>query len=173
MGIWQTIVNFISTMKFATIIWSYEQGVRFRFGHIKSTLGPGLHWQWPFVDTIEVVDCRVTAVDLPHQSVWTEGKQCLTVSGIVLYHIVNPVRAITVPEELESNLQAETMYALHNALSACSAEEAHDTDSIEEEVIELTKVTFRRWGIKADRIGLTDGPNPVRLIRLLGEPEIL
>lgn len=72
----------------ATIIHSYEQGVRYRFGRDVALCRTGLHVYvgWG-IESIESIECRVFPIELTSQSVVTQDDKSCCVSTTLLVEI--------------------------------------------------------------------------------------
>src|SRR5689334_24831036 len=72
----------------------YERGVVFRMGRARPLYGPGLVFLVPLVDRMIRVDLRVVTLTIPPQEVITRDNVPARVNAVVLFRVVDPVKAV-------------------------------------------------------------------------------
>ena len=74
------------------VVVQTEQAVLFQFREVvRVTEAPGLHFKVPFIQTVEVFEKRVLAVDAPSQEIMLAEQKPLEVDAFARYRIVNPL----------------------------------------------------------------------------------
>lgn len=76
------------------IIRPSEKGLVERLGKLTSIREPGMTLIVPFIDTLQRVDVREQAVDVPPQKVICKDNVVVTVDAIIYTQVVDPVRAM-------------------------------------------------------------------------------
>ena len=76
------------------VIMQYERGLVFTFGHYSHTMGPGLNWLLPGVQTLQKIDMRIETVDIPKQEVITKDNIPVNINAVVYFHVKSPEAAV-------------------------------------------------------------------------------
>lgn len=77
----------------AFIVHQNDQALVLRFGQPKQVVQePGLHWKFPFVDTVDYFDKRILDLDTVEQEVTASDQQRLIVDAYARYRITDPLR---------------------------------------------------------------------------------
>ncbi|MCK5451856.1 MAG: slipin family protein, partial [Candidatus Aenigmarchaeota archaeon] len=90
----------------------YERGVRFRLGRYSGVVNPGLRYIIPVIDTMQRVDMRVKAVDVPSQDAMTRDNVSVNVNAVLYYKISDARNVILEVEDFRfaiSQLAQTTM----------------------------------------------------------------
>lgn len=77
-----------------TVILEYERAVLLRLGRYSKTLGPGLHWVIPWVDTTISVSTVANTYHLADQSLITRDGEAVSVSAVITYEIADVRKAL-------------------------------------------------------------------------------
>ncbi|MDA3662205.1 slipin family protein [Mycobacterium xenopi] len=80
------------------VLREYERGVVFRMGHIRPLYRPGLRFLIPLVDKMIRVDQRVVTLTIPPQEVITRDNVPARVNAVVMFQVVDPLKAILAVE---------------------------------------------------------------------------
>jgi len=68
----------------------YERAVKFKFGEfVGDEIGAGLHWKFPFVNTIQKFDIRIQTMDSDPEGFLTKNNQELVIDSFVKWRIRN------------------------------------------------------------------------------------
>ena len=78
----------------------YNRLIIFRFGRYKRTIGPGIVFVIPMIETSVVTDLRIKTLDIAKQDIITKDNIPVTVDTSVFYKVINPEFAITKIENL-------------------------------------------------------------------------
>jgi len=66
----------------------YQRAVKFKFGEfVGEEIPSGLHWKWPFVNTIQKFDMRILTMDSDPEAFYTENNQELIIDSFVKWRI--------------------------------------------------------------------------------------
>jgi len=76
------------------IALEYERLVIFRLGRYARTIGPGVVFIWPFLETSKKVDLRIITQDIPRQEVMTKDNIPVLANTVVYFKVENPEDAI-------------------------------------------------------------------------------
>ncbi|MFH0817619.1 MAG: SPFH domain-containing protein [Candidatus Micrarchaeota archaeon] len=83
------------------ILEQYERGVRFRLGRYLDTIGPGPIIIWPGLDSVDVIDIRLKALDVPSQKVITKDNAVVMIDAFLYYEPVKPELLILKVKDFE------------------------------------------------------------------------
>jgi regulator of protease activity HflC (stomatin/prohibitin superfamily) len=143
----------------------YEAGVMLRLGKYARTLGPGLHFKWPFVEMMMSANTATTTLRSGNQSLTTADGINVVVASVLKYHISDAkVYLIEVWDAID---------AMTDILAGSTAEviqsrkyEECTFEDVRKEIEKTTRREARRWGIEVERVTITDF-GKLRSIRLL------
>jgi regulator of protease activity HflC (stomatin/prohibitin superfamily) len=76
------------------VIREYERGVVFRLGRLRPLGGPGPCRVVPGLERLVRVDLRVVTLTIPPQEVITRDNVPARVNAVVLFRVVDPVKAV-------------------------------------------------------------------------------
>src|SRR4051812_41059319 len=83
----QKLFEFIREFWPFSIIHSYEQGVKFRFGDDIAELNHGVWFRWPFLEEIHEVSVAEQTKNLLTQSLTTADNESISFSVNIVYKI--------------------------------------------------------------------------------------
>lgn len=81
-NILKSIIDFIPRFK---IIQETDGGVSWRFGIGRELRSGALHWYWPVIEKLDVLDKVKSTYNLPSQSLITRDGQKVLVKGLVVH----------------------------------------------------------------------------------------
>ncbi len=91
------------------VVFEHQRGLLYRRGKFAEVWGPGVHWYFRPVHTVQKVDVRTLYVTIPGQEVLTADNVGIKVSLAASYKVVDPYRAVnqvaSYPEALYLLLQ--------------------------------------------------------------------
>jgi len=146
----------------------YERAVVFRLGRLLGAKGPGLFLIIPIIDSIQIIDLRVRAMDVPRQQIVTSDNVTVEVDAVVYFRVVEPTAAVINVEQYISatNLLAQT--TLRDVLGQV------DLDSLLSKREELNKklqesidVATDPWGIKVTAVTIKAVELPESMLRAI------
>jgi membrane protease subunit HflC len=75
------------------VVKQTQQTLVLQFGRVRDVItDAGLHFKWPFIETVVTIEKRVLDLDLPVQAILSADRQNLEVDAFVRYRITNPLR---------------------------------------------------------------------------------
>jgi regulator of protease activity HflC (stomatin/prohibitin superfamily) len=138
------------------VIFPNEGGVFLRMGRYKKTIGPGLYFCFPIIDTVQKLDITPQVINLPNQSVTTKDNKTVAVSGAVEYSIYDPKKAVLEVQNFDASLQNLSMGVIGNYIKQRTYQDCIRPRELEQEVIEGIKTMAGEWGLKVTRFWITD-----------------
>jgi len=170
-SIFLIIVTFpISLIFCVRIVQEYERAVLFRLGRVKrnGTVGPGMFFIVPCLDTIMVIDLRTVSFDVPPQEILTRDSVTVAVDAVVYYKINGPMAAVCNVEDYSKSTKLLASTTLRTILGTKSLSEIlSDRENISETMmIQIDRATDP-WGVKVERVEVKDVRLPTSLQRAM------
>lgn len=145
-----------------------EMAARVTCGSRYRIIGPGWYFAWPILQKIIAMEVVTQVVDLPPQTVRTLDGSELVVSGCLRYHIENVEKALFTVVDVDKALSTLALGVILDYLQARSLAECSDITAVKAEIGRGLAKAARGWGIKIERVYLTDFGR-VRSLRLFGD----
>ncbi len=150
-----------------------ELGVRYSPGLVSgvriTSLVPGWWLFWPLIQNIEAIRCKTQIVDLRSQSVWTLDKQDMTISGAIRYRVRSAQKALCEVYDYDQNIQAVALGIIQQYIREHELEDLN-TQQLEGEVLEGVRKASEGWGLRVERVYITDIGRTQNIRILLNEP---
>jgi len=168
----ETIVDFLASLQFFTIISPEDRGVLLRGGKYLRTLGPGMYWHWPIIDEVRTVTVVEQAVDLPEQSVTTKDYFTLLVGGTIRYEISDARIALLNVQDYDETLQVIAMGSLLSYIAHLKRASILLPEEVEREILDDLQNEAEQIGLNVVEFRLTNSCDH-RVIRVVGEPPVI
>ena len=100
------------------VVTEYERAVIFKLGRLKKggSLGPGLHFELPCIEHVEVVDMRTSKMKVPPQEILTKDNVTVTVDAVVFYRVSNATISVANVEDSHHSTKLLAQTTLRNVL---------------------------------------------------------
>lgn len=155
----------ISSLK---VLQEYERGVIFRLGRLIGAKGPGLVILLPGIDRMVKVGQRVITTDIPPQDVVTKDNVSIAVNAVLLFRVVDPVKAVL---NVESYLESTYQYAqttLRSVLGSVELDEVlSERESLNRRVQEILDLHTDPWGVKVSAVEIKQVDLPKEMQRAM------
>ncbi|XP_059084146.1 band 7 protein AGAP004871-like [Tigriopus californicus] len=151
-------------------VQEYQRAVIFRLGRVKKggSVGPGLFFIIPCVDSISVVDLRTVSFDVPPQEILTKDSVTVAVDAVVYYKIQNPMASVCNVENASVSTKLLASTTLRNILGMKNLSEVlSDREHTAAEILRQLDVATDPWGIKVERVEVKDVRLPQQLQRAM------
>lgn len=142
----------------------------FRLGRVKKggSVGPGLFFIIPCIDSISVVDLRTVSFDVPPQEILTKDSVTVAVDAVVYYKIQNPMASVCNVENASVSTKLLASTTLRNILGMKNLSEVlSDREHTAAEILRQLDVATDPWGIKVERVEVKDVRLPQQLQRAM------
>jgi regulator of protease activity HflC (stomatin/prohibitin superfamily) len=148
-----------------TVRQGYEYTVE-TFGQYTRTLGPGLHWIWPWVQRIgRRISMMETVLEVPSQEVITQDNAMVRVDGIVFFQVLEAAKAAYEVEHLEQAVLNLTMTNIRSVMGSMDLDQLlSKRDDINSRLLHVVDAATTPWGIKVTRIEIKDISPPKDLV---------
>lgn len=150
------------------VIKEYERAVIFRFGKVKPIKGPGVIAIIPGVDKVERVELRVITLAIPPQDVITKDNVTARVSAVVMFRVVDPIKAILEVENYPIATSQISQTTLRSVLGRVELDTllAH-RDNLNKELKEAIEIQAHIWGIQVQVVEIKDIEIPESMQRAM------
>merc|ERR1711976_208237 len=152
------------------VVQEYERAVIFRLGRVRrnGTVGPGMFFIVPCLDTIMVIDLRTVSFDVPPQEILTRDSVTVAVDAVVYYKIRAPMAAVCNVEDYSKSTKLLASTTLRTILGTKSLSEIlSDRENISETMMLQIDRATDPWGVKVERVEVKDVRLPTSLQRAM------
>jgi len=155
---------------FIKVIKQYERGILFAFGKFVEIRNPGLNLIIPFYNRLDIIDMRITTVDIPKQEVMTKDNVPVRINAVIYFRVKDPKKAIL---NVENYMYAVSKYgqtALRNVTGDATLDELlSERKQIAEKLRRIVDVATDPWGIDVTALELQDIELPESLKRTMAK----
>jgi regulator of protease activity HflC (stomatin/prohibitin superfamily) len=141
-------------------------GCGVRLGRVRDgTHGPGLTLIAPWVDRLAKADLRITTMSVPAQDGVTRDNVSARLDAVVHFRVVDPIKPlVNVPDYLSAVSRA-AQTSLRAVIGRANLDELlSDRNRLNAELTDVIgSLTEGPWGVKIERVELTDVALPVPL----------
>ncbi len=149
-------------------VTEYERLIVFRFGKYKRTVGPGLVFILPFVETTDRADMRIKTLDISKQEIITRDNIPITLDTSVFYKVINPEYATTKIENFMRAVLNYTQGALRDVIGNMELDEVlTQRERITKEIRKVVDEETRDWGIQITQIKIQQIELPQNMKRAM------
>ena len=135
------------------VLREYERGVVFQLGRFWKVKGPGLIILIPGIQTMERVDLRTIAMDVPEQDLISRDNVSVRVNAVLYFRVIDPQKAIiNVEQYLEATSQlAQT--TLRSVLGQHDLDEMlSEREKLNHDIQRILDAQTDAWGIKVANV---------------------
>ncbi|AFC43202.1 MULTISPECIES: slipin family protein [Mycobacterium] len=167
-GVTIAVLVVVLTFLSLAVVREYERGVVFRMGHARPLYGPGLRWLIPLVDKMIRVDQRVVTLTIPPQEVITRDNVPARVNAVVMFQVVDPLKAILAVE----NYAVATSQIAQTTLRSLLGRADLDTllaqrEDLNNDLRTIIEAQTRPWGIEVRVVEIKDVEIPESMQRAM------
>jgi len=135
------------------IIEQWNEAVVLRFGQFRKVAKPGIHLKIPFFDSVWETEIITQSLDMNPQSVTTADGRNIVVKAIIRYSVADTKTYITSIMHPHDVLIDTTQGMIREIIEET---DWHDLVGIDKELTSRVGKFMKRWGLKVDRVTLTD-----------------
>lgn len=148
----------------------YERGVRFRLGKYGGLVEPGLRYIIPMIDTMQKVDMRVKAVDVPSQDAMTRENVSVNVNAVLYYKIADAKSAILEVENFSYAMSQVAQTTMRDIVGETTLDKLlSNREAVSSRIKEIVDKASDPWGIKVNSVELKDILLPNEMKRMMAK----
>lgn len=148
----------------------YERGVKLRFGKFVKLVDPGWRIVWPIIESMQKIDIRIKAVDVPYQDTITQDNISCKINAVIYYRIADVGRAWL---EVENVMNAVSQLAQTTMRNVCGELSLDQLLSKREDTAQRIKNTIAAhtaaWGVEVGSVELKDISLPEDMVRTIAK----
>jgi len=150
------LVFFVAVLaKSVRIIRQYEKGLVVRLGKYNHTVGPGLAFLIPFIESLILVDMREKVINVNPQKVITKDNVSVVVDGVIYYRVIDPVKAEFEVQDFDIAATTLAQTSLRNIIGDKTLDETLVArDVINTALRDVLDEATNSWGVKITRVEL-------------------
>jgi regulator of protease activity HflC (stomatin/prohibitin superfamily) len=150
------------------VLREYERGVVFRMGHVRPLYRPGLKLLIPMADRMIRVDQRVVTLTIPPQEVITRDNVPARVNAVVMFQVVEPLKAILAVENYAVATSQIAQTTLRSLLGRADLDTllAHRED-LNSDLRTIIEKQTKPWGVEVRVVEIKDVEIPESMQRAM------
>ncbi len=150
------------------VLREYERGVVFRMGHVRPLYQPGLRFLIPLVDRMIRLDQRVVTLTIPPQEVITRDNVPARVNAVVMFQVVEPLKAILAVENYAVATSQIAQTTLRSLLGRADLDTllAHRED-LNRDLRTIIEKQTEPWGVEVRVVEIKDVEIPESMQRAM------
>ncbi|GAA5895115.1 slipin family protein [Sporobolomyces salmoneus] len=134
------------------------------FGQFSRSVDPGLVKVNPFSEELRAVSVKIQVVDIPRQTVLSrDGLNC-HIESVLIFHIVNPYRAVFAIQDVKAALVERAQTTLRDICGSRDLQSLlTEREAIATEIEQIVEQSAEVWGVRCESILIKDIVVPVEV----------
>jgi regulator of protease activity HflC (stomatin/prohibitin superfamily) len=133
-------------------------------------MNPGWHLVWPVIQTMQKIDVRVRAVDVPDQEAITKDNISVRINAVIYYKISDAAKAVIEVENFAYAVSQLAQTTMRNATGEVSLDELlSNREEISSRIQKIVDQASDPWGIKVINVELKDIQLPEEMKRTIAK----
>lgn len=135
------------------VLREYERGVVFQLGRFWKVKGPGLIILLPGIQTMERVDLRTVAMDVPEQDLISKDNVSVRVNAVLYFRVIDPQKAIINVERFLDAVSQLAQTTLRSVLGQHDLDEMlSERDKLNDDIQTILDSQTDAWGVKVANV---------------------
>ncbi len=148
----------------------YERAIVFRLGRYSRVKGPGLYWNFPWLEWQKKVDIRTMTVAVERQETITKDSVSVKIDAVLWYRIVSPAKAIISVADYRSAVHQVALTSLRNIIGQHVLDEVlKERDTINHTLQKIVDAATEPWGIQVEAVEMKDVEIPTSMQRAMAQ----
>jgi len=148
----------------------YQRGVKFRLGKYIGMRNPGWRLVVPIFESMQKVDIRVKAVDVPNQEAITKDNISTQINAVIYYRVADASRAVLAVENFRYAVSQLAQTTMRNVVGELELDELlANREQASARIRQIVDTLTDPWGIKVDNVELKDVALPEDMKRVIGK----
>ena len=150
------------------VILEYERLVIFRLGKYQRTIGPGVVYVLPLLESSQKLDLRIVTEDIPRQEVITRDNIPVIVNTVVYFKVLRPEDAIIKVENYRYAVRQYTQAALRDVIGSMELDSVLiERETIAADIRKTVDKETEEWGIDIKSIKIQEIELPSEMKRAM------
>lgn len=148
----------------------YQRGVKFQLGKYTKTVEPGWRIIIPVIQSMQKVDIRVKAVDVPDQEAITKDNISARINAVIYYKVVNAAKATIEVESFRHAVSQLAQTTMRNVVGEMDLDELlSNREAASKKIKDIVDSLTDPWGISVDNVELKDITLPEDMKRTIAK----
>jgi len=161
------VIWFLAGIK---VILEYERLVIFRLGKYKRTIGPGVVYVLPIVESSKKVDLRIVTQDIPRQEIITRDNIPVLANTVVYFKVERPEDAVIKIENYTYAVRQYTQAALRDVVGNMELDSVlTERDKVALDIRGIVDSETNEWGIDIKAIKIQEIELPAEMKRAMAK----
>jgi regulator of protease activity HflC (stomatin/prohibitin superfamily) len=161
------IILFVASFRVAD---QYQRAVVYRLGRIQALRGPGFYFLIPFIEWQKTVDLRTITTSVSQQETITKDNVPIKVTGVILYSIIDPIRAVNEVRDVDGSVVQVALTSLRNIIGRHSLDDVlKDQERLGIDMRQKIDEATDPWGVKVTRVEMRNVEIPETMQRALAQ----
>lgn len=144
-------------LSFLREVKQYERGVVLTMGKYTGLRNPGWSVVIPIFQSMQKVDLRVKAVDVPDQKVITRDNVSASINAVIYYKVADAARATLEVENFRYAVSQLAQTTMRNIVGGAELDEVlANREELSNKIRTIIDEETDKWGIKVDNVELKD-----------------
>jgi len=144
-------------LSFLREVKQYERGVVLTMGRYTGLRNPGWSVIVPIFQSMQKVDLRVKAVDVPDQKVITRDNVSASINAVIYYKVSDAARAVLEVEDFRYAVSQLAQTTMRNIVGGAELDEVlSQREELSNKIRTIIDTETDKWGIKVDNVELKD-----------------
>ncbi|MBI95677.1 hypothetical protein CL656_00810 [bacterium] len=148
----------------------YEQGVKFTLGKFSKVSNSGWRLVLPIFQSMDIVDMRTKAVDVPDQEAITLDNISISINAVIYYNVKDAQRAIINVESYRYAISQLAQTTMRNIVGTVDLDTLlRSRDQVADQIRNIVEKASDEWGISVESVELKDVRLPNDLKRTMAK----
>ena len=140
-------------LSFLREVKQYERGVVLTMGRYTGLRNPGWSVIVPIFQSMQKVDLRVKAVDVPDQKVITRDNVSASINAVIYYKVSDAARAVLEVEDFRYAVSQLAQTTMRNIVGGAELDEVlSQREELSNKIRTIIDTETDKWGIKVDNV---------------------
>jgi len=168
--IYIVVIIVVVLLSFLRQVNQYQRGVMFTMGRYTGTKGPGWRIVIPIFQSMQKVDMRVKAFDVPDQEAITLDNVSVRVNAVIYYKVADASKAIIEVENFRHAISQLAQTTMRNVVGEVELDDLlSKRDELSNKVQGIIDAASDPWGLKVDGVDLKDVVLPEDMKRTIAK----
>lgn len=146
----------------------YERGIKFSFGKFSNIMNPGWRIILPIIQSMQKVDIRVRALDVPDQESLTKDNIPIKINAVIYFKVADSAKAILAVSNFLYATSQLAQTTMRNAVGEVSLDHLlANKEEVSNRIQVIVDKVTDEWGIDVQNVELKDIILPESLKRVI------